>query len=705
MYILYEYNHSATPPGQDAFYGASYACQSFTPATTHVITRIGIQIYTTENGNSATTIALYLADANDKPTGAILDSASYITTGSESNNDYIYVNLIGGIKLIAGTKYCIVATGIGDSSNYFGWKVQNENTYIGGLPSVSYDSGGSWTNYPDKDHNFREYGDVPEPQGGGSLGDKTYSKKLVAVAADEVWYESPAGTMAELTAAKNDITPTQQIDLFEAYQKVFLINGDNLKVIDFGNIKLTTDDPIGAAGVDVPDHGTVLTGGTSGAKMIVDFMTSITDGSASTIYGRRITTVTFINTETITGTDNDGNAISFVLTANEASGPHWYNWTVYGNDTSYGIMPDAATFGCLYRGRPVLAGNPDYPHQWYMMRQNNPWDLNYAANDAQAPVIGSDADAGEIGDIITALIPYKDDYLVFGCTNSIWYLSGDPAAGGSINELSLITGILTKDSWCFDGSGILYFWGTNGIYKTTITGAPECISSVALPDIVADESIDISNYRVIFSYNRRYDSIQISITDISDGSNSNYNYYIGLDAFFPESYPNSCGVCCSHFYEAQNPDYRKLVMESYDEYLRYFNETKKSDVGTSEDVAIDSYVTFGPISIGSDRQGAITSMNVILAGGGTGGGQLDSDDVTMKLFTANTAGGLLEKLNAGTNPRISKTISLPKQRLSSLSKRKLRGVYAGIRLENNAVDESWGLEKLILKARPKGRIK
>ena len=62
-----------------------------------------------------------------------------------------------------------------------------------------------------------------------------------------------------------------------------------------------------------------------------------------------------------------------------------------------------------------------------MSRQANIFDWLYSQADAQTPVAGSNADAGELGDTVKALIPYKDDYLIFGCSQTMWLLRGDPA--------------------------------------------------------------------------------------------------------------------------------------------------------------------------------------------------------------------------------------------------------------------------------------
>jgi len=531
----------------------------------------------------------------------------------------------------------------------------------------------------------------------------TFSKRLVAIGGNEFWYETSAGTMEKLSAAGNDISTFSPVSIFEAYQKVFVINETTLKVADFGNVKISTAN----LGANPPDFHTVLTGGTSGAKMVVDYITSLS--GACTIYGSKTTGDTFVSGETVTGTDDDGNAISFTLNINETLGPFWYNWTVFGDDASYGALPAKATIGCLYRGRTVLAGNARYPYQWYMSKQANPWNFVYASNNAQSAVSGGDSDAGEIGDIITALIPYKDDYLVIGCAGSIWLLSGDPVNGGTLSEFSLVTGIFGPKSFCWDNEDNLYFWGINGLYKATVPGNAVCLTKDPLPNIVADEGLNRDTHKITLAYDKIRSGILVCITTLADGSNSNYFYDLASEGFYPESYPDECGVFSIFNYDAEDPDYRKMILGCNDGYLRYFNNAKKDDdAGASGDTAIDSYFSVGPFQLGStpEQEGRLTGLILVSAGGAANGTQSDSDDINCELFLARSAGETIEKLTATSRtPNFSKTISAPGRGRGNQLRRKLRGVYAGVRLGNNAASETWGFEQLIINSVKAGRLK
>ncbi len=543
-----------------------------------------------------------------------------------------------------------------------------------------------------------------------TLTSRTPVKKLVAIGNGELWWEVSAGTMQKLAASDGNIDTTDKLTMFEAYSKVFIVNGANLKVADFINVKLTSDAEISS---NLPVHGDILTqdqGSSNFAFMVVDFI-SAWAGGAHLVYGHAYysgSATAFTTAHNVV--DDDSNIIiaSGNLTTVTAS-PHWYDWTVYnGDETTYGTMPNKAYLGCLYRGRGVITGDPEHPHQWYMTRQGNLWDFNYAANDAQTAVAGSNADMGELGDIVTAPIPYRDDYLVFGCASQIWFAAGDPAAGGTLNELDLTTGMYSDTSWCIDNGGTIYFWGTNGIYKTTIPGIPENISRVHLPKLVKDEGVNPSTHRITLAYDRVRTGIVICITLLSDGTSSNYFYDLITTGFFPESYPTECGVYSAFYYAANDGDYSGLLLGSKDGYIRTFDDSSKSDIlGDDSANAINAYCTWGPLKLAQndDYYGLLTALEIITAGGASGGSQSDSDDVSYNIFVANTAEEILEKLAANTDYRLTGTITAPGRPKGSKIRDRFRGMFLGIRLFNSTAAETWSVNKIVGNVRKGGKFR
>jgi len=498
--------------------------------------------------------------------------------------------------------------------------------------------------------------------------------------------------LTELTAANGDIDTSDQLNIFEGFQKLFIVNGANLKVADFINTKLTH-----SALATPHAKGDILTQASSNATMVVDF----TDSTKTHTYGY-VTSGTFNATNEVTGS---GGGTAFTPSA-VTSNPHWYDWTVYPGGSS-GTMPTKAYLGCLYRGSCVLAGHPTYPYQWWMSRIGDPWDWLYVVNDPLSPCTSGNADAGETGDIIRALIPYKDDYLIFGCSHSLWILRGDPRAGGSLDELDLTVGIFGANSWCFDGNGNLYFFGTGGIYKISRDFTSVIpLSNLLIPKLIEDESISTSTHRICLEFDRKRNGIKIDITKIADGTNSNYWYDLTLERFYPESYPDECGVYSSYYYDSNDPDSRGLLLGCKDGYVRWFDDTAKDDDIGATDEAINSYVVLPITFIGNleeDKEGKLVSLTFELGGGASSGAFSDTDGLSYDVHVGDDAETVLEDIEDGATPFATGTLSGPGRKTKIPCR--ARGSYVGIKLYNSTASETWVLNRLIGEVTPAGKVR
>jgi hypothetical protein len=534
-------------------------------------------------------------------------------------------------------------------------------------------------------------------------------RRLVAIGRNELWYEDldmAAGTMVELAAANGDIDTTDQLNMFNAFQSAFIVNGANLKVADFGNTKLTHS----ALGTQHA-FGDLLTqdqGGGDVAYMVIKF----TNTAKTLTYGYAYYAGDAEAFDTSTAVTGSGDGSGFTP-SDVADPPHWYDWTPYAGGAS-GSMPNRAYLGCLYNGRCVLSGDPEHPEQWYMTRQANPFDFAYIANDPGSPVYGGASDLGELGDIVRCLAPYKDDYLVFGCASSVWAMFGDPMAGGAIREVSLTTGIFGANSYCWDNSNNFYFWGNNGLYRTTIPGVPQCISQFKLPRLIKNEAASPLTHRVTLLYDNDRHGVLVAITVLATGANSNYFYDLNalddneVGGFFPETYPTECGIYSGVYYDSNDPTLKGLVLGGTNGYIRNFDEATKNDVAFSgSEIAISSQVSLAPVHMSdvSQREGTIAGLDLTVAGGLPDGSQADSDDVDFKVFTARTSAAILEKMNAGTSPNFAGTFVGPGNLRGSTRRQTARGVYLGVKLENTTAGESWGFEELSVYLKDSGRRK
>ena len=621
---------------------ATWESQTFTPSVGYDISYVELLIYRV--GSPGNTIVSIYATAAGKPTGSPLatvtsDMDSLSTSASGVWTPFIFSS---PYTLVASTMYAIVVSvaGVG-AGNSVNWRASNANPFATGTRVGTVDSGSNWSIDAATDYAFKTYdGAYLQPV------DKTYTKKLIAIGGDEVWTEETAGTLSELTAANGDIDTTKKLTAVEAYQKVFIANETNLKVIDFINTKIVTAD----IGANPPDVGNILTSDATGSpKMVVDYITSTT--GASTIYGKRITTDTFTASGNITGTDNDGNAISFAQNGSaEVAPPHWYDYTVYGGlAAGYGALPTEAYLIARYRGRIVLSGHPDYPHQWWMSRIGFPFDHLFTNNDPLTGLKGNNIDAGEIGDIVKALIPYGDDYMIMGAASSIHLMDGDPGYGGSIDELDNTTGIFGPHAWCKDSKGNLYFWGANGIYKMEGgRSRPQNISEGSLPSLVKDWNVDVASHRIVLSYDPFEHGIIVSKTTMATGVNLNYFFDLKTQGFYPENYPVAAAITCGHNYDADAAGTRGIIVGGWDGYIRRFDPDTKDDDTSSSTAAISSYVTLEMLDMNQDQddhEGRMNSLTIELGGGRAGGSFGDSDGASWDIHVGDDAETVLEEGN------------------------------------------------------------
>lgn len=495
-------------------------------------------------------------------------------------------------------------------------------------------------------------------------------------------------TLTKITASDGDIDTSDQLVSFEAYGKRFFVNGVNLKVADFINCELTH-----AALATAHAKGDILTQATSAAAMVVDF----TNTAKTKTYGYVTTSAAFNTTNEVTGS---GSGTAFTPSATDTGSPgsnqpHWYDWTVYPGGAS-GAMPAKAYLGCLYRGRGVLSGNPNYPHQWYMSRQGDLWDWAYTANDAQTPIAGNNADAGEIGDIIKALIPYRDEYLVFGCADSIWVLKGDAAEGGALQEVDLTKGMFGAKSWAFDGDGNLFFASLTGFHMLPVGFGPiRDISNIVLPNLSIDETLDPAIHRITVEYDHQNTGILFAITDIVNGTNSNYWYSLKTNGFFPESYDSTCSPYSLFFYDSTDDGERSLILGCKDGYLREFSRSTKNDTTTASTATITSYVTLPVMhSEDDDSDLKINSTTVTMAGGKASGDAGDSDGVDIEMYSAKDDETVIEDIVDGETPLHNVTISLDTGGSVKKLRNRIKGHSIAFRLHNDTASQTWAIEKV-----------
>ncbi len=362
-------------------------------------------------------------------------------------------------------------------------------------------------------------------------------------------------------------------------------------------------------------------------------------------------------------------------------------WTAEYYDSTLGYLPKGEVpvgndIVVQWGGRTVLSGNPKWAY--YASRDGNPNDFDFGFNsDDPLRAFGGDSETGgRVGDDINAMIPRSEDYLMFGCANSIRELVGNPTLSGGARVLSNVIGCLSQGAWCADPDGGVYFLSRNGLhYVQPGAGAFPVDASARLPRELAD--IDVSSYRILMACEPRRRRIHIYLTprqSVSVGAKQHWWFDLKRRGFWPVSISDSDIVPTAiHHYQAQAAPDSCVLLGGRAAFLYRFHPAFITDAGTN----IESSALYGPINIGAiDGDGLVTDLSLQLSENGAGvdvsvfGGRTAEQAVGSDPFTENvTTGEFAAGLNRRIHPRV-------------------RGSAFAVELQENSGGPPWSVESL-----------
>lgn len=275
-----------------------------------------------------------------------------------------------------------------------------------------------------------------------------------------------------------------------------------------------------------------------------------------------------------------------------------------------GQVPSGNPIACRFNNRLVLAGGAIAPHAWYMSRQGDVEDWDYSQGDAQAAVAGTTSEAGVPGAPITALAPHSDDYLIFGCRNSLWRMRGDPAFGGRLDVVSHEVGIVDRHAWCYGPAGELVFLSADGVYLLGPggSGVPKELSRDTLPRELLNVTPEAAKVSMI--YDARDRGIHIYLYSLSSQGLKHWWLDWKRATFWPVALSDLSEpfvVCKCRGASSFDSD---VVLGCRDGYLRRFNSLSETDDGDT----YDSYVMLAPLPLGNtESDGKLMRMDGVMA--------------------------------------------------------------------------------------------
>ena len=254
---------------------------------------------------------------------------------------------------------------------------------------------------------------------------------------------------------------------------------------------------------------------------------------------------------------------------------------------SIGTMPvdsagNLARLCCTWRGRIVLSGLLLDPANWFMSKVSDPtnWDYSPISVTPSQAVAGNNSPLGFIGDVVTTLIPYTDDVLVFGGDHTIYMLQGDPMAGGQIDLVSDTIGMAWGIPWCKDPYGNIYFVSNKtGIYTLVPGQQPQRISQ---PIEQLLQQINTGSTGIRLLWDDRFQGLHVFVTPLASPQPAVHFFYEWrAGAWWFDVFSNANHnpfACCT--LDGNTPGDRVPIIGSWDGYVRTFSPSSGLDDGT-----------------------------------------------------------------------------------------------------------------------------
>lgn len=275
-----------------------------------------------------------------------------------------------------------------------------------------------------------------------------------------------------------------------------------------------------------------------------------------------------------------------------------------------GQVPTGCPLACRYLGRLVLAGAEIAPHVWYMSKQFDETNWDYAETNNQRAVAGVSSEAGVPQKAMTALFTHGDDYCIMACRDQLWRMRGDPAFGGSLMALSHEIGIISQDAWCIGPSGEVVFLSLDGIYVLPPGGdsKPMSLSREKLP--LEFLNLDSNNISASLEYDVKDRGVHIFLTPDSTGTPTHWWLDWQYKGFWPVTLNSDHEPTATCTYQSSAIESAGVVLGGRDGFLRRYDKFAETDDGTN----FSSYIDIGPIPMGPDGiTGTLVSIDGIMA--------------------------------------------------------------------------------------------
>lgn len=357
------------------------------------------------------------------------------------------------------------------------------------------------------------------------------------------------------------------------------------------------------------------------------------------------------------------------------------DWTATAGSLPVDANGKRARIGCLWRGRIVLSGLTDDSQNWFMSAVNDPgdWDYSPANTTPTQAVAGNASDAGLVGDRVTALVPFSDDFLLIGGDHSIWIMNGDPADGGSIDNVSRSIGIVGPEAWCHHPDGSIFFVSYDGLHRMSPGSQPVNMSLDRLPRSFGWLNPLTRMVRLLWDIQRH--GLHIFLSPIVERASIHLFWDERTDSFWVDQFPTAYGPSAVWTYDDDDPDKALPILGGYDGYLRFMSSANDDD---GEEIT--SRVNFQPLVANPGDRLILRRMVLVTD-------SASDSDTEIRCYTGDTAEAAVEASKTNATPLFRTTV--PPGRPKNILQRAGAPAIA-LQVWHRASDAGWAFEELAI---------
>ena len=261
-----------------------------------------------------------------------------------------------------------------------------------------------------------------------------------------------------------------------------------------------------------------------------------------------------------------------------------------GDVATLGQVPSNCKAIAQHLGRLYMSAKSDAPRAYFGCKIDTPvnWLVDGLARDHAFS--GSYTVRGATNDVVTALIPWAEDNMLFCGKSSMKILYGDPMYTGYFRDYSFTFGSHDAMSWCRGPGNAIYLMNSAGLIRCRPGQAPELLSTKVRKLLAG---IDPATYEISMGWDVRRELIRIAITKTSSSAGV---LHWCLDLRTDALWPDTCHVdvepfCFCHYPELTDVG-TDLIYGTRTGYVRRDSDSTATDDGNN----FDSYIMLGPFT-------------------------------------------------------------------------------------------------------------